>query len=168
MQPCLAAVRLAAVQWVELVEDDARLDRSVPVVDLEAHRGVDRVVVLDAQAGAAESDAEGAVGAAVEAETGVFALPHRPHVADPRGGNHQPHPRVAHPEGRQPTQLLGQLESKADAADHRVDPLRAPQLVGTQNRGRVQREGLTESLQILGPQRQPGGGAMTTEGLEVL
>ena len=30
---------------VELAEDDARLDRAVPVVDLEPHRGVDRVVV---------------------------------------------------------------------------------------------------------------------------
>ena len=51
----------SVVEGVDLAEDDAGLDRAVPVVDLEAHGGVEHVVVIDAEAGAAEGDAEGAV-----------------------------------------------------------------------------------------------------------
>src|ERR1700712_2199082 len=77
--PLLAAV----YQRVNLPQDHPRLDRAVPVVDLEPHRGVDRVLGADPETGAAEGDAESSVGAAVEAEAGVLALlPHRPHVAD--------------------------------------------------------------------------------------
>ena len=103
------------------------------------------------------------MGAAVEAEARVLALPHRAHVADPGRGHHQPHPRVAHPEGRQLPQLLGQLEAEPDAADHRVDPLRPPQLLGAEDRGRVRRESRAEGIEVLGPQRKPGGGAMAAE-----
>ena len=156
-------LRSASAQRVELAQDDARLDRAVPVVDLEPHRGVDRVLVLDAEAGAAEGDAEGAVGAAVEAEAGVLALPHRPHVADPGRGDHQPHARVAHPERGQLPQLLGQLEPEPDAADHRVDPLGPAQVLGAEHRGRVGGERLAEGLEVLGPQREPGGGAVPAE-----
>ena len=138
------------------------------MVDLEPHRGVDRVVILDAEAGAAEGDAERAVGAAVEAEAGVLALPHRPHVADPRRGDHQPHPGVAHPERREPAQLLGELEAEADAADDGVDALGPSQVLGAEDRSRVGGEGLAERVEVLGPQREPGGGAMAAEAEQVL
>ena len=97
----------------------------------------------------------------MEAEAGVLALPHRPHVADPGRGDQQPHARVAHPERRQLPQLLGQLEAEADAADHRVDPLGPPQVLGPEHRGRVGGERLAEGVEVLGPQlrarRRPGG-----------
>ncbi len=119
------------LQWVELTQHHPRLDRAVPVVDLEAYRRVHRLVVADPEAGAAEGDAEGAVVAAVEAEARMLAFPHLPHVADPRRWDHQPHPRVPHPEWGEASELLGELEPETDATDHRVDPLGAAQVLGT-------------------------------------
>ncbi len=154
---------------VELAQDDARLDRAVPVVDLEPDRGVDLLVLADAEAGAAEGDADRAVGAAVEAEARVLALlPHRPHVADPGRRHHQPHAGIAHPERRQLLQLLGQLEAEADAADDRVDPLRAQQVLGTEDRRRVGGEGGAEGVEVLRPQRQPRRRPVAAEALELL
>ena len=69
------------------------------------------------------------MGAAVEAEAGVLPLAHRAHVADPGGGNQQPHPGVPHPERSQLRELLGEVEAEVGAADHRVDALRAAQVV---------------------------------------
>ncbi len=153
---------------VELAQHHPRLDRAVPVVDLEPHRGVDRVLRLDPERGAAEGDAEGAVRAAVEAEAGVLALlPHRPHVADPRRGNHQPHARVAHPERGQLPQFLGQIEAEAEAADHRVDPLGPSQLLGAEQARRVGGEGATERLDVRGSQREARRGPVATEALQV-
>ena len=43
----------------------------------------------------------------------------RPHVGHPRRGHHQPHARIAHPEGRELPELFGQIKSQADATDHR-------------------------------------------------
>ena len=139
------------------------------MVDLEPHRGVDRVLLGDAELGAAEGDAERPVGAAVEAEAGVLALlAHRPHVADAGGGDQQAHAGVAHPEGGQPAELLGQVEAEVGAADHRVDPLGSPQVLGAEQLGGVGGERLAEGVQALGPQLEPGGGAMPAEADQVL
>ncbi len=160
---------LGALVRVELAQDDPRLDGSVPVIQLEADGGVDDLVVLDAEPGAPEGDAERPVRAAVQIEACVSApFPHRPHVADPGAGDQQPHPWIAHPEGAEPAELLGQLEPEIGAADHRVDPLRAGQVLGAEDGGRVGREGLAKGVEVLGSQLQPGGRPVATEGGQVL
>ena len=94
--------------------------------------------------------------AAVEAEAGVLALlPHRPHVADPRRGDQQAHPGVAHPERGQPPQLLGEIEAEAGAADHRVDPLGPPQVLRPEHLCGVGGERLAEGVDALGPSSSP-------------
>ncbi|HEX3238696.1 MAG TPA: hypothetical protein VHR18_01010 [Solirubrobacterales bacterium] len=139
------------------------------MVDLEPNRGVDRLVFLDSERGAAEGDAERPVAAAVEAEARVLALlPHRPHVADLGRGNHQPHPRVAHPERAQLAQFLGQVEPEPDPADHRVDPLGPPQVLGSQQRARVGRERGLERLDVFGADRETRGRPVPSKALQVL
>ena len=141
-------IAIGASRRVELAQHDPRLDRAVPVVDLQPHRDVDRVVLADPEARAAKGDAERPVGAAVEAEARVLALPHRPHVAHPGRGDKQPHPGVAHPERRKPAQLLGEVEPEAGTADHRVDPLGPLQVLGPEHLGRMGGKRLAEGVEV--------------------
>ena len=154
---------------VELAEDDARLDRPVPVVDLEPHRGVDGVLGSDAELRAAEGDPERPVGARVEVEPRMLALlPHRPHVTHARRRDEQPHAGVAHPERRQPAELLGEIEAEVGAADHRVDPLRSHQVLGAEHLGGVGGERLAEGVEALRLERQAGGRPVPAEAGQVL
>ena len=105
--------RLSAI---EATEDDPRLDRAVPVVDLERERNVDGV----ASSGVVELavDAEG------DAERPPRPLsrlnracrspsPIAPHVAHPRRRHQQPDLGIAVPERPHPGELLGDVETEA-------------------------------------------------------
>ena len=114
------------VGGIELAEDHARLDRPVPLVELELHRDVERSRprhLIEASVHS-KGDPEGTPAAASEAEPGVaLALPHRPHVAEARPADQQPDTRVAVAERRQPRQLSGDVVAEALAPDDRIDLL---------------------------------------------
>ena len=90
----------------------------------------------------------------------LVPLPHRPHVAHPRRGHQQAHAGVAHPERRQPLELLGDVVPEALAAHHRVDRLGADQVALAERRARVGDEGVAEVLDAAGLDLQAGRGAM--------
>src|SRR4029077_12147429 len=72
------------VQRIDLAKDDAGPARAAPMGELQPDGGVEHLVVIDTEGGAAEGDAEGAVGTAVEAEARVLApLAHRADVGHP-------------------------------------------------------------------------------------
>ena len=167
-RPRLRRLQTRRRHRVELAQHDARLDRAVPVVDLEPHRGVDRVVVPDPEPRAAEGDAERPVGAAVEAEAGVLALAHRPHVADPGRRDEQPHPRVAHPErGRGGDSSSARSRPRLGAADHRVDPLGPAQVLRAEHgsrRGRRRPRGRRRGSRLAAPARRRRGARRSRPG----
>ena len=153
---------------VELAQHDPRLDRALPPVHLEAHRGVDRVTLLDAEPGAPEGDPEGPVRSASEAEARVLPLlPHRPHVLDPRRRHQQAHPGIAHPERRQPLELLGEVEAESGAADHRVDLDRPHQVIRPEHGCGVGAERLPEPVDRVGGELEAGGRPVAAERGEV-
>jgi hypothetical protein len=68
----------------------------------------------------------------------------------------------------QPLQLLGEVEVEVGAADHRVDPLGAHQVLGTENGGCVGGERGPEGADVLGRQLQPGSRAVPAKAGQVL
>ena len=140
----------SAVARVELAQHDPRLDRAVPVVDLEPHRRVDRVVLADPELRAAEGDAERPVRAAVQAEARVLALLPIGRTSRTRAaGTSSRTPGLPIPNGASRPQLLGQIEAEVGAADHRVDPLGPRQVLGPEHLVGVGGEGLAEGVEAL-------------------
>src|SRR5918996_4545991 len=90
----------------------------------------------------------------------ALALPHRPHVADPRARHEQPDLRVALAERAQPRDLRGHLVPQALAADHRVDRLGADAGARTERARCVLPELRAEALQVAVLDLEPGGGAV--------
>ena len=91
-------VRRRVLVRIDVAQDDAGLDRAVPAVHLEPHRGIDRLLLADAELERPKATPSGAVGAAVEVEAGVLSFADRPHVAHPGRWNEQSHAGIAHAE----------------------------------------------------------------------
>ena len=104
-----------------------------------------RLIVANPQPRAPEGNPERPVRAAVEAEARMpVAFPHLSHVADPGGGDEQPHPGVAHPERGELAELLGEIKTEAGTANHRVDPLGPAQVLRLKHRVRMGGERLSK------------------------
>ena len=156
---------------IDLAQHHAGLDRAVPVVHLEPHGRVEHVLVVDAEAGAAEGDAEGAVRSRCGG-CNVPAFPSSPivpYVGHSCRRHHQPHAGVAHAERRQLAQLFGQFEP---------EPLTPPTIASIRSvrfRSSALRtasawaaKAARNASRSPGAQRQPGRGLVAAEGLEVL
>ena len=88
------------------------------------HGGVDRLAGLGRQGAAgAELDAARAGSAGGEGERDVAALPHRARVVEQGGGDEQGDGGVAHAEGLEALELLGELEAERVAGGDGVDAL---------------------------------------------
>ena len=90
-----------------MAQHQPRLDRAVPGVALQAERGVHRTArVVDDVPVAPEGHGAGADAAGGDGETGVPALPHRPHVVKAASRDEQTWRWVAHPAGLERFELL--------------------------------------------------------------
>ena len=150
-----------------VAQDEPRLDRAVPLVELQGERRVVGVAV--GQPADAEGDGAGAVAAGLDGEAHVAALlAHRPRVDEPRGRHEQRDRRIADPEGRQPLELLGQGEAELVARDHGVDALGGHEVLRAQDRRRVRDEGDAEGIDVLARDRAAGRGAVAAVAQQVL
>ena len=96
----LGVVIGAGRRRVELAEHDPRLDRAVPLVELEPQRDVERASWPSGEAAVdAEGDPERPPAAASEAEARWRLLAHRPHVGDLRARDQQRDPGLPTPNG---------------------------------------------------------------------
>ena len=73
----------ALAQPVHLAQHQPGLDRAVPLVDLEPHRGVDRLILANRDRGPSEGDRQRPVDPAVQVEARVLSVSHATDVADP-------------------------------------------------------------------------------------
>ena len=86
-----------------------------------------------------------------------------------RGDRHQQaNAGIAHPERREPAQLLGKVEAERGATDDRVDALGPLQVLGSEDARGVSGESLAKPVQVRHLDLQPGGRAVSAEALEVL
>ena len=165
--PQLVVPLLARLQRVEVAQDDARLDRAVEAVDLEAHRGIHGVFLGRTEARAAEGDGLGPVRARVQAEARVPPLPHRPHVTNAGRGDEEVDAGVAGAERAQLLELLGEAEPEPGAADHHVHPLGAlGRVAGEDLRGVIRRTpgGTRRARPASARGRPPRGGRRSATG----
>ena len=72
------------------------------------------------------------------------------------------------PNGREPRELLAEREAELRAAHDRVDRGARLQVVVGQHGIGVRGERVGERLDAVGPDREPGGGAVAAEALQVL
>ncbi len=158
---------LSLAQPVHLAQHQAGFDRPVPLVDLEPHRRVDRLVLFHRDRGASEGDGQRPVDAAVQVETRVLSVSHATDVADLGRRDQQADARVARPERADPLELLGEVEPDPIPSDHGVDALGADPLAGPDGRRGVGKEGLAKGLHAARPDLQPGGGTVPAETLQV-
>ena len=133
-----------------VAEDEPRLDRAVVPVHLEADRRVHgRAGRRGQRRAAAERHAARPRAARGEREGDVPPLPHRARLGEQRGRDEQRRLGIAHAEGRQALELLGQPEVQRVAGHDGVDPLHGHQVRRPQHRRGVLREGLAERLDAL-------------------
>ena len=83
-------------------------------------------------------------------------------------GHEQGHVGVAEPERRQPLELAGEVERERRRGNDRVDPRHRGEILLGDLALRVGGERRGERLELLGPDRQAGGGTMAAEPLQVL
>ena len=152
-----------------VAQDEPRLDRAVPLVDLEAERRVDRPVgVARDLPGGAERDGPGADAAGLDREADVPVLPHRARVAERRRRDEQLDRRVALAERRELLELLGEREAELVARDDGVDALgRVAEVLGQRLFGVALERG-AERFELVAADLQPGGGAVAAVAEQVL
>ena len=97
----------------------------------------------------------------------MLPLPDGAELSQLAGGQEQGHARVAEAERRQPAELLAQLERQLGAGDDCVDLGDRLQILVGQVLVGVRGERIGERLDVLGPDREPGGRPVPTEALEV-
>ena len=83
-------------------------------------------------------------------------------------GDEQGHIGVAEAEGRQLLELAGESEGECRRGHDRVDPGDGCQIVVDELRIGVHGEGLGESLELVGANREPRCGAVAAESFEVV
>jgi hypothetical protein len=98
----------------------------------------------------------------------LAVLPHRAHVAHPRGGYEQRRRRVAVPERRELLELLRKRCAESVARHDGVDPLLGDQVVGREHRRGVGDERLAEPVHCTAVDLEAGRRAMAAEAAQVL
>jgi hypothetical protein len=150
-----------------VAQDEARLNRAVPLVELQRERRV--VDVALRQPIDAEGHGAGAMATGLDAEAQVApVLAHRPRIGQAGGRHEQGDRRVADPERREALELFGQLQAELVAGDDRVDALEGHEVVGLEHRGRVRDERRSERLDLGARDAAAGGGAVPAVAQQVL
>ena len=151
-------------------DDELRCDRAVPVVLLQAERDVeqaDREQPIELRALTERNRAPGVASVLTHAKAKMLA------VADGRGSHglrrrdEQGDVRVAETERRKALELLRQVEREIARRDDRVHGNRLEQVVRPEVGVGVRREVVGERRDVRFVDRQPRGGTVTSEALEV-
>src|SRR5207247_5161322 len=103
-----------------------------------------------------------------DAEAHMLPLAHSRRLEGPAGREQQRHVRVAEPEGREPVELLCQIEREVSSGDGGVDDGLGRQIFLGQCGVRVRGESLRESLDPARVDGETGRRTMTAEAGEVL
>ena len=112
--------------------------------------------------------AEPGVAAALpHAEAQVLAVADGDELGELAAVDEQRHAGIAEPERRQTAELRAQIEMQLAPGTIASTRVTRPQVVLGQHRVGVRGERSRERLDALGRDRQPGGGAMAAEALEV-
>ena len=151
-----------------VAQDQPRLDRAVPLVQLQAERRVEPGLAAVGQPRHAEGDGARADAAGLDGEAHVLALAHRARVDQARRRHEQHRLRVALAEGREALEVLGQVGAELAARDDRVDPRDGDQVLGRQHRGGVRLERGAERVDLRGGDRAAGGGAVAAVAQQVV
>src|SRR5581483_478708 len=167
----LAQLEVALGRLEDPADDELRRRRAVPGVLLEAEGDVVVAHTAEAVELGAEPERDRRTGRpprVADAEAQVLAVADRGQIGELAAGDEQGDAWVAETERREAAELRAELERERRAGDDRVDDRHRPQIVLGEVLVRVGGERGRERVDVLGPDREPGGRAMAPEALEVL